>query len=156
MLLAGNFYCETFMLFGNNLTSYKESAQDTILTPLLITDSTINCMTFLYNNTLCFGGDFVGPQNEPLNHIASIDISTGIKKQDLNSSKIKVFPNPSSDFINLISSENLGDIFLYDLTGKLLYRNVSKGSTIQIPIKEFSNGIYFLKTDEYVGKIIKQ
>ena len=156
MLAAGNFYCEAFMLFGNNLISYKETGQDTILTPLLITDSTINCMTFLYNNTLCFGGDFVGPQNDPLNHIASIDITTGIIKQDLNSSKIKVFPNPSSDFINVISNENLGDIFLYDVTGKLLYRNVSKGSSIQIPIKEFSNGIYFLKTDEYVGKIIKQ
>jgi len=156
MLAAGDFYCESFMLFGNNLISYKENAVDTILTPLLITDSTINCMTFLNNNILCFGGDFVGPQNQPLNHIASFDMSTEIKKSDLNPSHIEVFPNPSSDFVNVVSNKNLGNIYLYDLTGKLLYHNGSTGTSIQLSIHGLSNGIYFLKTDEYVGKIIKQ
>ena len=156
MLAAGDFYCEAMMLFGNNLISYKETALDTILTPLLITDSTIHCMTFLYNNTLCFGGDFVGPQNQPLNHIASFDMSIGIKKSDLNPSNIEVFPNPSSDFVKVVSNKNLGNIFLLDVTGKVLYQNAATGNTIQLPVHGLSNGIYFLKTDEYVGKLIKQ
>jgi len=113
-------------------------------------------MTFLYNNTLCFGGDFAGPQNEPLNHIASIDIITGIIKHELNSPKIKVFPNPSSDFVNVESESNLGTINLFDVTGNLVYQSFATGNKSQLPIKELSKGVYFLKSEKHIEKIIKQ
>jgi hypothetical protein len=76
--------------------------------------------------------------------------------QKNNNTAIKVFPNPSSDFVNVQSEADLGNVCIYDITGKLLFQNVAVGNKIQFPTKELSNGIYILKTDEYVGKIIKQ
>jgi hypothetical protein len=156
MLASGNFLCFVGMINGNNLMSYRESAQDTMITPLLVTDSTINCMTFIYSNTLCIGGDFVGPQGDPLNHIASIDITTGINKQFLNHSELKVYPNPSSDFVNVEAESNLGTINLFDVTGKLVYQSFANGNKSQLPIKELSKGVYFLKSEKHIEKIIKQ
>ena len=156
MLAAGDFFCAVEMLIGNNLMSYRESAQDTMITPLLVTDSAINCMAFLYSNTLCIGGAFVGSQNDSLNHIASIDITTGLKKQLLNSSELKVYPNPSSDFVTVEAESNLGTINLFDVTGKLVYQSFENGNKSQFPIKELSKGIYFLKSGKHIEKIIKQ
>jgi len=156
MLAAGNFFCAVEMLIGNNLMAYRESAQDTMITPLLVTDSAINCIDFLYSNTLCIGGDFVGPQGDPLNHIASIDISTGINKQFLNHSELKVYPNPSSDFVTIEAESSLGTINLFDVTGKLVYQSFENGSKTLLPFKDLSKGVYFLKSEKHIEKIIKQ
>jgi len=156
MLAAGDFFCAIEMLIGNNLMSYKETATDTSITPLLYIDSAINCMAFQYNSTLCFGGDFVGPQNDSLNHIASIDITTGLKKQFLNSSELKVYPNPSSDFVTVEAESNLGTLNLFDVTGKLVYQSFENGNKTQLPFKDLSKGVYFLKSEKHIEKIIKQ
>jgi len=155
MLASGNFFCGGFMIYGTNLMSYQETAQDTLITPLLVTDSTINCMALLANSTLCFGGEFVGPQNSPLNHIATIDVATRIEKQQLNSHKMSVFPNPASDIITLQSDSDLGNVSVYDITGKLILQTNTQGSTFQFSVKELSSGIYFLKTNTHSEKIVK-
>jgi len=155
MLASGNFDCFVNMTYGKNLMAYKETAQDIIIKPLLVTDSTINCMTMLANSTLCFGGEFVGPQNSTLNHIASIDLVLGIENQHINGSKINAFPNPSSDLITLEADLNLGALSLYDMTGKLVWQTNVVGNSYQFSIKELNAGIYFLKTNQHSLKIVK-
>ena len=53
---------------------------------------------------------------------------------------VKLFPNPSSDLINLESSHHL-NWELYDVQGRLL----KMGQDLIIDIQDFDNGLYFLK-----------
>ena len=77
---------------------------------------------------------------------------------------IKIFPNPVHNYINIALPDNTNttNIIISDINGKQLYKAAfnTRENPIQIPIKNFSKGIYLLqvntqdKTETY--KIIKQ
>jgi choice-of-anchor B domain-containing protein len=74
-------------------------------------------------------------------------------------SNFKIYPNPTSNTIN-INSINfpISDIKIYDLSGKLVYSNEFISElNINLDISNFSNGIYILKlNNQFTTKIIKQ
>ncbi|BAO77447.1 T9SS type A sorting domain-containing protein [Winogradskyella sp. PG-2] len=65
----------------------------------------------------------------------------------------KIFPNPASDIVNvkLSGSINLTKIYLYDITGKLIYKsrvsneNLGMSSTTEIDVSKLLPGIYYIK-----------
>ena len=72
---------------------------------------------------------------------------------------LNIFPNPSTQGFN-ISSENSGDITVYDYTGKIVEQKLISNDTIQIG-ENYSKGVYVIvfktsgaETAHY--KIIKQ
>lgn len=67
------------------------------------------------------------------------------KKENSNPNFI-VYPNPSSQFINIeTKSENEKSIFIYDLKGQLILKTKMQGSFKRIDINELDEGIYILK-----------
>lgn len=72
-----------------------------------------------------------------------LSISLGKKNN-----QIKVFPNPTSEKLYVkfdIEDTNPKEIFLYDLSGKLVYKAWSKEKAgIELNLSGLSNGIYFL------------
>lgn len=79
----------------------------------------------------------------------------------LNENKIKFYPNPFINKINISSHEKIKHISIYDLNGKLLkHKKAINTTSIDININEkWSNGLYIIKieTDSYYTyqKIIK-
>lgn len=72
-----------------------------------------------------------------------IDFNTLSVPENSGISELKIYPNPTSDFINIDSDENFSfGVKLYDLYGKLLS---SHTSTNQINIGNFSKGVYLLE-----------
>lgn len=61
-----------------------------------------------------------------------------------------VYPNPSSDFINIVSKRNLQSC-IFDITGKQVMINQSNKINISI----LEKGIYFLKVENSIVKLIK-
>jgi len=76
--------------------------------------------------------------------------NTGINKNELEESKINVFPNPAKDFIaiqlNQLTKNNI-DVELYDLTGRLIQKTVLfQGSTIvNFDTRTLYEGTYLIK-----------
>ena len=72
---------------------------------------------------------------------------------------IILYPNPSSDKINIVSkNQNITSISVVDITGKVLInlKNIDSLQTT-IDISSFSKGIYFINLNEKASKkIIKQ
>jgi hypothetical protein len=64
-----------------------------------------------------------------------------------------VFPNPSSDYIT-IRSKHVRDIEIFNSKGQsvLIKKDVPIGSVIDV--KDFDNGLYFLKSGDYTQKLI--
>lgn len=79
---------------------------------------------------------------------------TALFEQYLNENEIKIYPNPAKEVINLnfiLSNEKVGNIHIYNATGKLI-RNISFDGTeglnsINIPIANLKEGLYVLKTE---------
>jgi len=74
---------------------------------------------------------------------------------------IQVFPNPTNGQIRItgypISDMRLSDIKIYDIVGKKQESRISEigQSEIVLDISHLANGLYFLKVDGKVFKIIK-
>ena len=82
--------------------------------------------------------------------------STGIKDNILANSDITIFPNPSSDYINIRIDENLTikTITLFDLKGKVL-KSFNKNNKSFI-INDLKSGFYLLKINTEEGTIAKK
>jgi hypothetical protein len=82
-----------------------------------------------------------------------MDCSTSV--EELESSKVKIYPNPASNSITI--SAQAGKIEVYDILGKKLI-SCNKGSNnIIINTESFDNGVYFVRfiSDINETKIIK-
>lgn len=72
---------------------------------------------------------------------------------------IRVFPNPTSDFIT-IEGDELQQVVLMDMTGKTLSSSAAKGNSICLDVSELKAGIYLISaktrsTSSFVKSILK-
>jgi len=74
---------------------------------------------------------------------------------ELNKTQINIFPNPSSDFINIKSDNEIKSAKIYDIKGSL----IKSDTTSKVDISEFPKGNYIISIETKSGietkKIIK-
>lgn len=118
-------------------------------------NSTVNTL-IARGNELYAGGTFTIAGSTSVNYFAkwNNNLSTGIESSDLSNS-VRVYPNPTTDLINIDFNEKF-TVKLTDVTGKLLLA----GSTSTIDLTQFEAGIYNLTIESnknsFSKKIIKQ
>jgi hypothetical protein len=69
--------------------------------------------------------------------------------------KLNVFPNPASNFINIIVELNpkeIGDIQIVDVNGSVRYHSVVNANKLTVDTKSYPTGIYFIKYKTNTGK----
>jgi len=73
-------------------------------------------------------------------------------------SNLLVHPNPASDRITMRSNDNkiLGNISIYDMSGRLIYKKFIGTSQTVIDLTKFSRGMYYVKSDQLSAKFMKQ
>jgi hypothetical protein len=80
-------------------------------------------------------------------------VVTGLDQEQINLS-MGVYPNPATDYVMLQIDdfENHLDAFwtyeLWNVEGKLMYRQVIAGASTRIVLSGFSTGVYFLKVHQ--------
>ncbi|WNH11961.1 T9SS type A sorting domain-containing protein [Thalassobellus suaedae] len=88
------------------------------------------------------------------NITAKINVVATLGTKDFEINKVSVYPNPTKDLITISTQSSYKSISVYDLTGKTVK---TFGETKLLNVSEFSNGMYFLKTDTGLqAKFIKQ
>lgn len=79
---------------------------------------------------------------------------------DLNLSSIKVYPNPTQDFINISNDKEISKIALIDLSGKQVLNKSVNSKNEKLNISHLPKGIYILKVEsngkEKSFKVIKK
>jgi hypothetical protein len=85
------------------------------------------------------------------------DIEKGLdpKKDFLN---LKYYPNPTSGLLNIVMTGHVSELFLADISGKLLEKYPVKSNEMQIDISAYPSGTYylqyFLESKWLTGKIV--
>jgi hypothetical protein len=75
-----------------------------------------------------------------------------------------IFPNPASNFVNirLSGSDILTHVYLYDMTGQLIYstrisnESMSNSSITKINIQDLQSGIYYIKLVDINRELTKK
>lgn len=70
---------------------------------------------------------------------------------DINKNQISIFPNPSSDFINIKSHEAVKSIKIYDIKGALIKSENATDSVIKTDISSFPKGNYIISVETKSG-----
>ncbi len=79
-------------------------------------------------------------------------VSVEENTQYLANIDINIYPNPTSDIVNIESAESISNIELYNLSGELL----SKQNGLTIDATDLANGTYFIKMQVGEKSIYKQ
>ena len=75
---------------------------------------------------------------------------------DLKELDITIFPNPTSDFLEIKSSIELNTFSVFNLNGQIVYKD-KKITNNKIPLNDLSKGVYLISIDTYgIIKIIKE
>ena len=86
-------------------------------------------------------------------HYGNLDL-LDVKKEDKYT--IILYPNPTKDFINIVSSDDINEITIYNSLSQNVYSKKHKGKDIEIDISYFSKGSYIVDIRTEKGNIRKK
>ena len=76
---------------------------------------------------------------------------TGISEFEPRS--IKLFPNPTSDILSVISPKVVTQVTMYDQSGRIPRELSPKSMRFHLDVKSVSNGIYFMEMVDDCGAL---
>lgn len=80
---------------------------------------------------------------ENATYIASFAPATGIEGNI--ATEISIFPNPTSDMLNIISSETISEIEIVNVMGQIVLQMNINGDNAVCNVSNLSNGMYFIR-----------
>ena len=92
--------------------------------------------------------------------LAASVCGTPVSTEKFNTLNVNVYPNPTTDIVNIESPETLFNYVVYDINGRELQTGLFD-STDQINLQNASNGVYFVKVTTVQGnsatvKVVKE
>ena len=143
--------------------------------------SAVDLGELTHNQTTTIDMAYTVHQDSGLNHVETVDLVYDnipllqqmyndqfqtacndfyLPVSDLDISKIEIFPNPTSSFIEIKTDEIPSHLAIFDLYGKTVLEKVDGFSeSMNISLHNISSGIYFVKIridgNDYLKKIIK-
>lgn len=71
------------------------------------------------------------------------------------SNKINIYPNPTTNIINIELERNTSLVQIFDMTGKLVLTNTIISGLNSINVSNLESGVYFVKSNNIVERFIK-
>ncbi|MCE4065478.1 T9SS type A sorting domain-containing protein [Chryseobacterium gleum] len=133
--------------------NYGASWQKIITTQLLLTPgSTINKVAFAKNYMVAVGGTGFYVVDFVTTNLSTNDST--IRTENM----MKVYPNPTSSILFFEGKDQVKNIIVFDISGKI-FKNIENSKSNTIDISDLAKGIYFIKiiseNTTYVKKVIK-
>jgi hypothetical protein len=82
----------------------------------------------------------VGLYNQYIHFTVVNPTTTGI--EDVSDVTFSVFPNPTSDFLNISTSDNIETVKVFDMNGRLVLSDVYNTSNVKLDVMNLTNGYY--------------
>lgn len=144
--------------------SYSISDSDVLIgtNNLMASPKFVDTLNFDFNlaaNSPCidsgnpdYTGSFLGEATD----IGALEYDSTLNTNIVNlHDKIKIYPNPFNDKINIITDNEGGMVCIYDMYGKLVKRVTSKNKHFIINLSNLGKGVYFIRTGNVTKKIVK-
>lgn len=146
-------------------------------TPTIIVENGIELKTqlyssyqWLYNNNFISGAtaqNYIATQNGNYNVLVndnngcnatspSVNVTlVGIEEIENIYRNIKVYPNPTNEFLNIDAESAISEIIIINSLGEIVFEQIIPNSSISIDTRNLTSGIYFVKIGNSVVKFIK-
>ncbi|PQJ76307.1 hypothetical protein BTO16_10320 [Polaribacter glomeratus] len=92
-----------------------------------------------------------------INNIAVEGVDTTLSSDSFTQlQNLKVYPNPTSGDVKIQSNQIIDKVLIYNVFGKLVYKDSPKFSNIQLSMENLSSGVYVLKVFSNNATITKK
>ena len=105
-------------------------------------------------NDICFNNSGQGYAAGYSGLFLKIQLGVGISESEQDP-VLSIFPNPAGNNVFIRSDKNIDIIKLYNEVGELLFENSSLKNETMLDLEGYRSGIYFVKIDNSVHKILK-
>jgi len=113
---------------------------------------------------LCYSDSALSTYQPDTNKSCNYSFTEGIEQLTNISAQIKVYPNPASNSLEVIvSNEQIAEIKIYDVLGKELFEqlkptpNISRErNSCTVDVSNLSNGVYFINIKTAEGIVTKK
>jgi hypothetical protein len=83
------------------------------------------------------------------------NLPIGEEEMKQNSTQLKIYPNPAIDYINFLGVEDVVDVKVYSLQGKLmLQQQITNGEKLNV--LDIPRGLYILYISDRIGNVSTQ
>lgn len=72
--------------------------------------------------------------------------NTVLSSDSFNVSSVKLYPNPTSNILNIEANGNVQNVIVYNVLGQEVMNRETNGTSISLDVSSFNNGIYVIKT----------
>lgn len=72
--------------------------------------------------------------------------NTVLSSESFNVSKVKLYPNPTSNILNVESAGNIQNIAIYNVLGQEVVNRITNGASVSLDVSSLNSGIYVIKT----------
>lgn len=76
----------------------------------------------------------------------------GVGLSEITNTKVSIYPNPTKDFIIIENLLEKNSVFIYNIIGKLVFKQSINNNRETIDVRNLSNGIYFIKFETSIEK----
>ncbi len=127
--------------FGSNLKWYNSTGS--VLTP----------STALVNGDKYYVSQTVGCESASK---FEVTYTCTVGMEEATNTTFGVYPNPNNGDFTIVSENTNTTFTISDITGKLVKTGTISANKTEVNLNEVTTGIYFLKVDNQVSKIVKQ
>ena len=71
-------------------------------------------------------------------------------------SQAKIYPNPTSGNVRVMAGSNIESVKVYDMLGALVAIVPANGTSVDVNMSQFSNGVYFFNIRQSDGTVSNQ
>lgn len=136
--IAGNVYFKTQVagfttlgkFDGTSLVSYQNAGNTD---PMLGVNNLVH-----FNNKIHFIAS-----NGVSDKLSFLDLII-LSKPSFDMDTVKIYPNPSSDYIAIETNDLIKKISIYSIEGKEIFQNEYNDLKVEIPVHEYKKGIYVI------------
>jgi hypothetical protein len=89
----------------------------------------------------------VPPANVNSGITQNSDFKSSITDQINASPVLSLYPNPAVDVLNVVSDREMNHVWMLNNLGQIVFEDASNSSQLQLNVREFNKGIYFVKIE---------
>jgi len=117
-------------------------------------DGTINKTFCIYSSVPNYKNDYNYFNNKLCKDISIKTV--GIKEGVLGNEILKVFPNPTNDYINISNDFQISNVEVFDLTGRSAKVIDVNNNSLKIDVQDFQSGLYVFKINSESGTAVRK
>jgi hypothetical protein len=98
------------------------------------------------------GGEWVGDPNRTATISADVElpmdtwgVKPGISVPVVKENEFAVYPNPASDYINIVSGSQINSLRVFDLSGRLVFSQKYNATQVVVNVNDFTTGLYIMQ-----------